>query len=129
VKQELAKEGVLPFSRFFARNTTTPLARFHRFWRSRKGCDQQDVALEQSPAAALFLHWWFAAILIGATSMQKPTVAYSMLVQLYSYSLVIILGILVGGGLLYLKWHQRNDWTDNVSFTPWGGPTAAIIYR
>jgi len=56
VKQEIAKEGVLPFSRFFARSTTTPTAKIGSWLRSRRHPNQQEEALEQSPAAALFLH-------------------------------------------------------------------------
>ena len=85
--------------------------------------------LEQSPAAALLLHWIFSAILVGATSGLSPDIAYKVLISLYSYVLVVLVGFLVSGGLLFLKWSKGSKWTNQVSFRPWGGPTAAIIYR
>jgi hypothetical protein len=84
--------------------------------------------LEQSPAA-LLLHWIFSAILVGATSGLSPYIAYQVLIQLYSYVLVILVGFVVSGGLLYLKWSKGSKWTNQASFRPWGGPAAAIIYR
>lgn len=128
VKQEIAKEGILPFSRFFARSTTTPIAKIGSWLRSRKHPKQQDEPLEQSPAAALLLHLIFALILIGATSGQTPAVAYTILFSLYSYVTIVFIGFLVAAGLLYLKWRDRQAWVDMRGFRPWGGPTAAIIY-
>ncbi|KAL8654156.1 MAG: hypothetical protein Q9226_003544 [Calogaya cf. arnoldii] len=123
VKQEIAKEGILPFSLFFARSTTTPYAWFkRRFWPSRSRI------LEQSPATALLLHWFFAVILVAATSSTTTNIAYLVLVLLYCYTLVVIVGFFVAAGVLYLRFTKRREWTDNLGFKPWGGPTAAIIY-
>lgn len=123
MKQEIAKEGILPFSLFFARSTTTPYAWFkQRFWPSRSRI------LEQSPATALLLHWFFAVILVAATSSTSTAIAYLVLVLLYCYTLVILVGFFVAGGVLYLRFTKREEWTDNLGFKPWGGPTAAIIY-
>ena len=126
VKQEIAKEGVLPFSLFFARSTTTPIgSMINRFWPS----NLPDSQVEQSPVAALFLHWMFSMIMIGATSGTIPDVAYDVLVSLYSYSVVILVGFFVSSGLLYLRYFsQDKDWVAGAGFKPWGGPTAAIIY-
>ena len=129
VKQEIAKEGILPFSHFFSKGTITPFARFEAWWYSRKNSGQPEEIMEQSPAAALLLHWTFSVILIGATSGRAPAVAYTILVSLYAYVLVILTGFFVASGLLYLKFRQRGSWTRQSSFTPWGGPTAAIVYR
>lgn len=124
VKQEIAKEGILPFSLFFARSTTTPYAWLkHRFWRS------DGRALEQSPATALGLHWVFAVILVAATSSTTPSVGYIVLVLLYAYLLVVLVGFFVAAGVLYLRFAKKKGWTDKLGFKPWGGPTAAIIYR
>ncbi|KAL8836843.1 MAG: hypothetical protein Q9176_006077 [Flavoplaca citrina] len=123
VKQEIAKEGILPFSLFFARSTTTPYAWFkQRFWPSRS------KILEQSPATALLLHWFFAVILVAATSSTSTSIAYLVLVLLYCYTLTVIVGFFVAAGVLYLRYTKRREWTDNLGFKPWGGPTAAIIY-
>lgn len=128
VKQEIAKEGVLPFSLFFASSTTTPYAWLRdRIWPSKLP-ESQRPPPEQSPVAALFLHWMFTMVMIGATSSRVPNVAYALLVSLYSYTLVILVGFFVASGLLYLRYSEGREWTDNAGFRPWGGPAAAIIY-
>jgi len=83
---------------------------------------------EQTPAAALFLHWIFTMVLIAATSSRIPRVAYALLVSLYSYSVVVMVGFFVAAGLLYVRYSERKEWTNGAGFHPWGGPTAAIIY-
>lgn len=128
VKQEIAKEGVLPFSRYFARSTTTPTAKIRSWLRSRRHPNQQEEPLEQSPAAALFLHLMFAVTMIAATSGQTPAVAYTILYSLHSYVTIVFIGFFVAAGLLYLKWRDRQAWAKMRGFRPWGGPTAAIIY-
>ena len=85
--------------------------------------------LEESPAAALLLHWAFAVLLVAACSSTTPFVAYTVLVLLYAYTLVIMVGFFVSTGLLYLRFTKKGEWTDNLGFRPFGGPTAAIIYR
>lgn len=123
MKQEIAKEGILPYSLFFAKSTTTPYAWFRqKFWPS------QNRELEQSPATALLLHWVFAVIFVAATSSTSTSIAYLVLVLLYAYTLVVIVGFFVATGLLYLRATKKRQWTDSVGFKPWGGPTAAIIY-
>lgn len=129
MKQEIAKEGILPFWRFFATSTATPYAWIkERIWPSSNQPGSKRPAAEESPAAALLLHWIFSVLLIGFTAANSPTVAYKVLVALYSYTLVIIVGFFVAAGLLYLRLSKREEWSANVGFSPWGGPTAAIIY-
>ena len=54
VKQEIAKEGILPFSRFFAKSKMTLAAIVWTKFRSRP--NEPEDELEQSPAAGLLLH-------------------------------------------------------------------------
>ena len=124
VKQEIAKEGILPFSIIFARSTTTPYA----LLKQRLSSSVENV-LEESPVAALILHGVFAVILVAATSSTSPFVAYTVLVLLYAYTLVVMVGFFVATGVLYLRFTKGKEWTDKLGFRPWGGPTAAIIYR
>ena len=79
--------------------------------------------------AALLLHWIFSVILIGATSGNVPSVAYAILVSLYSYAIVVIVGFFVATGLLYLRLihPDRTFWKKNAGFN-FLGPTAPIIY-
>ncbi|KAL8735934.1 MAG: hypothetical protein Q9166_000496 [cf. Caloplaca sp. 2 TL-2023] len=127
VKQEIAKEGILPFSLFFASSSTTPWARLRRRFFPPSTLNYQD---EQSPSAALFLHWIFSMMMIAATSSTIPDIAYTVLVTLNAYAVIVLIGVFVSGGLLYLRFFspERHIWTAQSGFKPWGGPTAAVIY-
>ena len=133
VKQEIAKEGILPFSLVFATSKTTAVSWLQaRFARGRTntvdaeaGAVKQPVPQEQSPIAALCLHWFCSLLLIAVTAGLSTTTAYSFLVQLYSYVMVVFVGFCTTSGLLYCKFVRRT-WVS--SFTPLGGPTASIIY-
>lgn len=78
--------------------------------------------------AALLLHWVSSLVLVAVTSMLSPNQAYFILSNLYSYAILVVLGFLVSGGLLYLKWSPHRNWAERVNFKPWGGPMAAIVY-
>lgn len=128
VKQEIAKEGVLPFSRFFANSTTTLVAYLGDRFAStlRTPAERQD--LEQSPAAALLLHWTFSVILVGVTAGPSARVAYTILVSLYTYVIILLVGFFVSAGLVYLKLCDRKAWHEiSANWRPWGGPTAALL--
>ena len=79
---------------------------------------------------ALLLHWFFSMILIGSTSARTASVAYSILISLYAYTVVIMIGFFTASGLLYVRYfsYSGQDWTTTSGFKPWGGPTAAIVY-
>ena len=131
VKQEIAKEGVLPFSLFFATGHTTPDAWLRKkFSRKQRSEQDSEVFPEQSPMAALLLHWSLSVLLIGATASLTAATAYFALVFLYSYVLLAMIGVCVSSGLLYLYFNPSIPWHEPGShgFRPWGGPTAAIIY-
>lgn len=104
----------------------TPYAWLRRRFRTTS---QADEPLEESPAAALLLHWVFSIIMIAATASTPPSVAYRVMVSLYAYTLVLLVGFFVATGILLLRFSKRDEWTKNLGFSPWGGPTAAIIYR
>ena len=147
MKQEIAKEGILPFSAFFASGTATPAALLKAWWNRRKQARSQRASnlapqdedverndefgkaqLEQSPMAALLLHWLSSVTLIAVTAMLTSNVAYSFLVSLYVYVVIILMGFVVSAGLLYLKLSKSSGWAKDASYQPWGGPTAAVIY-
>jgi hypothetical protein len=75
-----------------------------------------------------------AIFLILVTARLEPSVAYSFLVALYSYVNVAVLGLLTGGGLLYLKidsWtrgENGRNWSNKTQWTPWLDPLPTIIY-
>lgn len=68
--------------------------------------------------------------MIAATASTTPDIAYAVLVSLYSYAVVTLIGFFVSAGLLYLRFFapERREWITKSGFRPWGGPTAAIIY-
>ncbi|PVG03930.1 amino acid transporter [Serendipita vermifera] len=84
VNQELAKEGILPFSKFFASNKPF-----------------------NSPAASLFLHWIVTVIVLVAP---PPGEVYEFIVDLYTYPGAWI-NSFVAGGLIYLHWKKSENWS------------------
>lgn len=118
VKQEIAKEGIIPFAGFFAKNyAITP-----EFLRSKK-----DKGSEATPAAAYLLHWIFAIILILATVPAKDK-SYRILVNSYSLIINAIFGCLVGTSLLMLRFDKRYEWTQKSSSNAWLSVGTASIY-
>jgi amino acid transporter len=125
VNQEIAKEGILPFSLFFATSHPTPSAWLQS---KMKPPQSRDGYQEHTPMAALGLHWLVSVILIGATSMVEPATAYIVLMLLHSYTVVIVNGFLVSGGLLYLKLRTSINWRAYANFSPWIDPLHAVFY-
>ena len=141
VKQEIAKEGILPKSLFFATGKTTPTAKLLARWQNwrRQGKRSRGHGhsggelehadgkehLEQSPMAALLLHWFSSLFLIAVTAKLEPVDSYNFLVSLYAYVIIGVLGFFTAFGLLYSKYVRR----DFVSqYKVLGGPTAAVLY-
>ncbi|CAM1502597.1 Fc.00g073730.m01.CDS01 [Cosmosporella sp. VM-42] len=84
VNQELAKEGMLPFS---------------RFWASNKPFN--------APAASLFLHGIVTIIILLAPPAGP---AYNFIINLYTYPGAWINGF-VTAGLIYLHYTKSENWT------------------
>jgi amino acid transporter len=84
LNQELAKESLLPFGRFWASNK--PFG---------------------APAASLFLHWFVTVIVLVAPPAGP---AYNFIVNLYTYPGAWI-NVFVAGGLLYLQWNKSENWS------------------
>ncbi|KAA8910684.1 high-affinity methionine permease [Sphaerosporella brunnea] len=84
VNQEFAKEGILPFP---------------KFWASNKPFN--------APAASLFLHWLVSVIFLVAPPAGD---AYGFIVDLYTYPGAWI-NTFVALGLLYLQFSPRQKWT------------------
>ncbi|KAF8245527.1 amino acid permease [Wilcoxina mikolae CBS 423.85] len=84
VNQEFAKEGILPFSKFWASN-----------------------APFNAPAASLFLHWLVTVIVLLAPPAGD---AYEFIIDLYTYPGAWI-NTFVASGLLYLRYTPRERWS------------------
>ncbi|KAF2712695.1 amino acid transporter [Pleomassaria siparia CBS 279.74] len=84
LNQEFAKEGIIPFS---------------QFWASNKPFN--------APATSLFLHWLITVIVLSGP---PPGAAYNFIVDLQTYPGAWINGS-VAAGLIYLHYSKREAWT------------------
>ncbi|KAH7057266.1 amino acid permease-domain-containing protein [Macrophomina phaseolina] len=107
-----AREGILPYPKFFGQNTNI----FGRIGsRLLPGRPMRDPnSIEATPIGALTLHWAFSTILILATWGQSTEDAYDVLVLLYSYCIGSLLNTVLGFGMLYLRlrptaYHHRQS--------------------
>ena len=127
VKQDRAKEGILPYSLYIATSYTTP----YGFW--QKWTKKDNVAgehFEQAPTLAFALHWFTSVLLIAVTApFIDPRKSYATLVSLYSYTIILVLGCWVSVGLILVKLQQsRWQWQQSRRYRPWLSPMHAIIY-
>ena len=123
VKQEISKEGILPWSLFFAASKGSLL--------SRLSSNPNMSNREQVPMAATALHLAFEIILVLCVGLtMEPAEAYNTLSYLYTYVITGILGLLTVAGLLYLKvdawisprrrgrhWSRKSKWS--LPFVDW----------
>lgn len=117
VKQEIAKEGVIPFAKFLGENRT-----LFRRYRSRDDSYQP----EPTSLGALFLHWIFSVFLILLTWPVKPASAYRILVNLYVYLIDVVPSFIMAIGMLFLCF--CTNWSVKSPLAPWLSVSAAFIY-
>jgi hypothetical protein len=123
VKQEIAKEGIIPFAKFFGENRVL----FRRRRRSNHPDGEKHHSdAEPTPYGALLLHWIFAMILILATWSVKPAYAYRILVNLYTYVTDVIPSFFLGLGMLVLR--LATNWSSKSPVPGWISITAASIF-
>jgi len=142
VKQEIAKEGILPFAKFFAQTKNLSFGRLlkwiqnekHQFIKRKlhsllrqKWMDPKEHS-QETPFGALFLHWTFTVIMILATVHLSPTDAYSVLVNLYSYTIVAVFGFAIAIGMLKLRFSSREGWRRKSTFNPYLSIISAFIF-
>jgi amino acid transporter len=141
VDQEIAKEGILPFSLLIGTGQTTPWAWFKsRIWDKDESTPTPIDHLEferhreKSPIAAILFHWMTLVLLIAMTSMLPPVTAFSFLTSLYAYANAIIMGTLISGCLLYLKIDSLlrgtsgRNWKEYANYVPLFSPLHVLIY-
>lgn len=79
--------------------------------------DLQDLDhQEQTPAAALLLHWFFTIVLIAVTVPTTTTNAYNILLNLYTFTIKVLIGLFVALGMIYLKLSPAQDWKSKSHF-------------
>lgn len=127
VKQEVGKEGILPYSLLFATGSSSILSKLRAptARKDRPSVHSIDCHPEQVPIAATFLHWVFEVIMILAVGIPlEPTPAYRLLTSIKVFTVMGILCFFTVGGLLYLKvdsWTRGlrgKAWYANVKFFP-----------
>jgi hypothetical protein len=74
------------------------------------------------------MHWCFTIIMILATIHLKPSDAYGVLVDLYSYTIVAVFGFTVAAGMLKLRFSSRAQWRSKSSFNPLVSILAAMVF-
>ncbi|KUJ09194.1 uncharacterized protein LY89DRAFT_598930 [Mollisia scopiformis] len=112
VKQEIAKEGILPYSLLFAEN-------YDISWDRLRG--RTSPSSERTPAATLALHWIITTILvvIPVLAIQpvpySSTAAYSYLTTAFVYNINLVIFTVVAFGLLCLRFTPNVHWAQKSS--------------
>jgi amino acid transporter len=142
VKQEIAKEGILPFAKYFGSNRNLSFGRFllriqrkdgsfanrHLGWLLKQRWMSPSEHSQETPFGALSLHWLFTIVMIVATIRLKPTNAYQLLVNLYSYTVVCIFGCLLSLGMLKLRFSRAEGWRKKSPANPFFSILAAVVF-
>lgn len=129
VKQEIAKEGIYPYSIVFAESQDLSLSRIF----GRKTKSKASVHHEKTPVATLVLHWVITNILIVAPVVAiqpKPyssSAAYSYLTSAFIYDINVTYFIVIAVGLLCLRLTPSVRWAEKSPQRPWISVTAALI--
>lgn len=129
VNEELAKDGLLPFTRFWTTTTTTPSTATSRTIASAKETEHAVTKTKTTPTTpspappsrGLLLHWLISTLVIV---LPPPGRIYDFLVDLGGYP-VSAVGAAVSVGLLYLRARpaeEQGEWT-----APYRAPRAAVV--
>lgn len=134
VKQEIAKEGILPFPKFFASNYDLSIGRLMR-WISgpkrsgRSGLLRAGNFQEKTPVGATVLHLLTCVLLVFGTWTLEPLQAYQLLTGTASYLITAFFGALLSLGLLYLRLRSSLNWKEKAPRLSTGvSVIAATIY-
>ncbi|KAF4972145.1 hypothetical protein FSARC_1220 [Fusarium sarcochroum] len=111
VKQEIAKEGIIPYAKFFAQDGDISVGRLLH-WLKKKGMFSSLLSTrwlspedhrERTPVGAFVLHLCSCFILIFATWGMNYTNSYTLLTSLSAYVINAFFGIFLGLGILILR--------------------------
>ncbi|KAE9994399.1 hypothetical protein EG327_010839 [Venturia inaequalis] len=142
VKQEIAKEGILPFAKFFGQSRNLSLGRLlshiqrkeksfahkHLHFLLKQSWMAPSEHTQETPFGALLLHWSFTITMLLATISLKPADAYLLLVNMYSYTVVCFFSALLSIGMLKLRFSTKQQWRKKSPTNPFLSITCAIIF-
>lgn len=135
VKQEIAKEGIFPYSIVFAQSYDGS-ALFNRIIRRKPApkATLDSVYSDDTPVATLALHWLITTILVIAPILAlqpKPYSsgpAYAYLTIAFVYNIDLTCFVFISLGLLCLRFTPSVRWAQKSEFKhPWVSITAAFI--
>jgi hypothetical protein len=141
VKQEIFKEGFLPFAKTFGESTNLSIGRFLEWLASKPAAARllnkplnwkwlsPEEHSQETPVGALFVHWASTMILIGATWGQSDLDAYGLIITLYVFVIDAVFGLLLGLGIIYLRARPSAQWkAKSKPIIPFLSISAAIIF-
>ncbi|KAL2127849.1 hypothetical protein VTI74DRAFT_10088 [Chaetomium olivicolor] len=139
VKQEIAKEGVLPFSLQLASSYEFHWRRWPYFSRLPDHTGTNYLHAEKAPAGALALHWTVTTVFIlGAvlgTSAETATdgtfshlPGYSFLLTAYAYAFAVFWFTVIGVGMMYLRLWPGSRWRYKSRVPHPLGAVAAVVF-
>ena len=135
VKQEIAKQGILPWARFFAQNHDVSVGRV-LYWFKKKGWFVSILSYrwfspkehsEKTPVGALLLHFVSCLVLIFATYRMKAVDAYSLLTGLAAYIVNAFFGVFLALGILLLRFSGPPATAREVAGMTWSEMTGRSI--
>ena len=140
VKQEVAKEGVFPFSLYLAASYEFSLSHGFPYFRhlpAHEGGHQ--LYRQKAPAATLLLHWMVTTIMIlaamfgtaaqnGAGEIFSHLPGYSLLLTANSYGLDIMWFTIIGVSMLLLRLTPGSTWRNQSPVPHILGVLAAFVF-
>lgn len=120
VKQEIAKEGVLPCTKFFADNKSlTP-----KFLRSNSVGTS-----DATPVGAFFLHWsWTVILILASIPTGSSSDAYRIYVNLYSFVVDAVFGFAIGLSIIILRLRKASRWSKKSTSNKYVSFGTAVVF-
>ena len=136
VKQEIAKEGILPGSIYLA--SSYKFSFRHGFQRLQDGSAGKFPHTEKAPVAALALHWIVTFILIlaavfattsgGVNGSYNYVPGWALLLTGYTYCLDVVYFSCIGVGMLYLRLWPGSKWRYKSPIPHLVGVACAVLF-
>lgn len=125
MKQEIAKEGILPYSLWFAESYDFSFRRLlprQTHVPSKPSTKPSLLSSEKTPAATLLLHWMITNLMVvGPVLALRPTPytstpAFTFLSGAYAYLINIVTFTAVSFGLLFFRLSPQQRWSHKSAF-------------